>query len=389
MGVLVLCALALVAGWWLRARCLPDGWDTSAVYAGWCYTDVYPLWFAEGLDVGARPYLDHPVEYPVLTGAQMALAAALARRVPGDPALAFFHLTVLAGGAVLLGVVAQLARAGVPARRLVWIAAAPTLVTASALNWDAVPVGLAVAAVLAHVRGRDGWAGVAAGLGAAAKLFPALLVPVIVLARLAQGRRRDALVHAGAAAAAWAAVNLPVALVAPEGWWRFFALSRERPPDWDSLWFLGQHVAGVALPVPVVNALSAVLLVAGAAAVLRAGTRGRLRGQPERWWVLVVPLLAVFLLTSKVYSPQFSLWLLPLLPLALPRVGPFVAFAAADLAVFAVRFPFLNGQAGFEEVLGYGWLAAAVVLRAGALVWVIVACVRADDRDAAPLLPPA
>jgi uncharacterized membrane protein len=387
-AVLAVCVLALLAGWLLRARCIPDGWGTAAPYAEWCYTDVYPLWFAERLDVGARPYLDHPVEYPVLTGAQMAAAAGLARALPGDDAAAFFHVTVAGGAMVLLGVVGGLARLGVPVRRLWWIAAAPTLVIGPAINWDAVPVALAVAAVALHHRGRDGWAGAAAGLGTAAKLYPGLLVPLIVAARLAQGRRRDAAVHAGAAAAAWLAVNLPVALAAPEGWARFLVLNRERPADWDSLWLVVDRAVGLPGGVGVLNALSAVAFALGAAAVLRAGIRGRYRGAPERWWALAVPLLAVFLLTSKVYSPQFSLWLLPLLPLVLPRLGPFAAFAAADLAVFAVRFPFLVGQAGYDEVLGYGWLAAAVLLRAAALVWVVVACVRAIDpaQDAAPHL---
>jgi uncharacterized membrane protein len=386
-AVLAGCAVALAAGWALRASCVPDGWGTAAPYAGWCYTDVYPLWFAERLDVGARPYLDHPVEYPVLTGAQMAVAAGAARALPGRDAVAFFHVTVIGASLLLLGVVGLLAARGVPPRRLVWIVAAPTLVTAPALNWDAAPVALAVGAVALHTRGRDGWAGVLAGLGAAAKLWPGLLVPVVATVRLLQGRRREAAVHVAAAAAAWTVVNAPVALVATEGWLRFFTLNRERGPDWDSLWLVAERVLGLDLPLAVVNVGSAAAFAVLAAVVVRAGLRGRYAGRADDAWGLVVPVLAAFLLTNKVYSPQFSLWLLVLLPLVLPRVAPFAAFAAADLAVFAVRFPFLSGQAGFDEVLGYGWLAAAVVLRAAALAWIVVACVRTTERDAAPHLP--
>jgi uncharacterized membrane protein len=388
VGVLALCCLALIAGWWLRARCIPDGWGTAAPYAGWCYTDVYPLWFAEALDVGAVPYLDHPVEYPVLTGGQMWAAAVLARVLPGDDASRFFDVTVAGSGALMLGVVGLLAATGVPVRRLVWIAAAPTLVIAAAINWDAAAVALLVGAIVLHTRGHDGWAGAAAGLGVAAKLFPGLLVPVVVTARLAAGQRRDAALHVAAAAAAWLAVNLPVLAAAPAGWWEFFRLSRARPPDWDSLWLVAERFSGLELGVPAVNAASAVLFLMGAVAIAAVGMRGRLAGEPDRWWVLIVPVLAWFLLTNKVYSPQFSLWLLPLLPLALPRVWPFVAFAVADLAVFAVRFPFLSGQAGFEEVLGYEWLGAAVLVRAVALIWIIVACVRPIADDATPSLEP-
>jgi hypothetical protein len=382
----MLCVLALVAGWWLRARCIPDGWGTSAPYAGWCYTDVYPLWFALGLDAGAIPYLDHPVEYPVLTGAQMWAAGALARVVPGDDGTRFFDVTMTGSGLLLVGIVGLLAAQRVPPRRLLWIAAAPTLVVASAINWDAAAVACLVAAIVLHARGRDGLAGVAAGLGTAAKLFPGLIVPVVIAARLAQGRSRDAARHGAAAAGAWLLVNGPVALAAPAGWWEFFRLSRARPPDWDSLWFVFEWLSGMALPVPAVNLASALLFLGGAVIIGVAGARGRLAGTPERWWVLVAPLLAWFLLTNKVYSPQFSLWLLPLLPLALPRVWPFAAFAVSDLAVFAVRFPYLSGQAGFDEVIGYGWFAAAIALRAVALLWIIVACVRPAADDAAPAL---
>ena len=39
----------------------------------------------------------------------------------------------------------------------------------------------------------------------------------------------------------WVALNLPVALLAPEGWSRFFRLNNERPADPDSVWNLLQE----------------------------------------------------------------------------------------------------------------------------------------------------
>ena len=39
----------------------------------------------------------------------------------------------------------------------------------------------------------------------------------------------------------------------------------------------------------------------------------------------------IFLLTNKVYSPQYSVWLLPLFALALPQLRLFIAFEIADL----------------------------------------------------------
>lgn len=384
--VIAVCLAALTLGWWSKARCLTDGvWAGGEQYRAACYTDVFPLWFAHGLDSGDLPYWDQPVEYPVLTGAQMALAAGIAPwLVPAAPAVGFYHATALLAGLAGLGTLAGLWAAGLPPRRLLWWAAAPPLVLYAFMNWDLVPVLALVLAVVLHRRGRDLAAGVAVGLGAAAKLFPALLAPLVVAARLAQGRRRDAALHLAGAAGAWLAVNLPVAVGAPRGWWRFVELNQQRPPDWDSLWFLVERLRDDAFAVATVNAASLALFLAGGVALVVIGARRR---APERWWELALPLLCWFLLTNKVYSPQFSLWIVPLAAAALPRFPPFAAFIVADTAVFLTRFPFLGGMIGFEPAPGYAPFGAAVALRAVVLVWLIVSALRRSPEE--PVLAPA
>jgi hypothetical protein len=369
-----LCCLTLLAGWWTKARCLDGGWTDGEEFAGWCYTDVYALYFADRIGEGAVPYLDAPVEYPVLTGAQMWLTGLVA-----DTPAGYYHATAWTGAALLLGALLLLDRAGAARERLLWFSLSPTLAVYAFMNWDALPVALLLAAVVLHRRDRDGLAGVAAGLGAAAKLFPAVLVPLIVAARLAQGRRRAALAHGLAAGGAWLAVNVPVLVAAPDGWALFLQLNRDRPADWDSLWFAVEQLRGAGLDVAALNRASATLFLVGATAIAALGAR---LSPPEDWWRLALPLLCWFLLTNKVYSPQFSLWLLPLMALALPRAAPFAAFAVADLMVFAVRFPFLGGQIGLAPAPGYGVFAFAVLVRAAVLLWVIAASLNAAAPDA-------
>ncbi|HWB72573.1 MAG TPA: glycosyltransferase 87 family protein [Egibacteraceae bacterium] len=375
-AVSLVCLATVLVGWWSKARCLDGGWTAGEQYLEWCYTDVYPLWYAERLDAGAVPYLDHPVEYPVLTGAQMWAAAQAAQRFP-PPARArvFYHVTAALGAVFAVGVLALLGWAGLGPARAAWWAAAPTLAAYAFLNWDPAAVFLLTLAVVLHLRGHDGWAGVAAGLGAAAKLFPAVVVPVVVAARLAQRAPRAALAHMAAAAASWTLVNLPVAMLAWEGWWHFFALNRARPANWDSLWYFAGRVLGLRVSLPALNLWSAVLLLTGAAVIVAVGTR---KSPPERWWRLVLPLLCWFLLVNKVYSPQYSLWLLPLMALALPRAAPFAAFLAADLMVFATEFPFLAGVDQGTAAPGYGVLAFALLARAGVLAWVVGLCLVTD-----------
>jgi len=385
-AVVALCLLTLAVGWWSKARCLDDGtWTGDEQYLEWCYTDIYPLWFAERLSEGAVPYVDHPVEYPVLTGLQMWVGQQLVQPLDADARpVAYFHVSSLLNAAFVLGVLALLAAAGLPRERLLWWALAPTLALHAFLNWDPLAVLFLVAAIVAHLRGNDTAAGIAAGLGTAAKLIPGVVVPVIVLARLAQGRRRDALRHGLAFLGSWALVNLPVALVAPEGWGRFFQLNRDRPPDWDSLWFLAEQALGTSVE-SYVNTASAALLVAGAVVILAVGTRRR---DPSQWWSLALPLLVWFLLTNKVYSPQYSLWLIPLLALSLRSFAPFVAFLVADTLAFAMRFPYLAGVAGVDaDTPGYPLYAVAIIVRAGVLIWILVESTL--HHDAALTAPPA
>lgn len=385
LAALPLGALALTLGWWTKARCLVDGaWDAGEEYLGWCYTDLVPLFHTRGLGLDLVPYLEAPVEYPVLTGLQMWGAAALTTDGPG-----FLAWTALGGGALLLATIAVLAREGVPWRRLALFAAAPTLVVYAFMNWDAAPVLALVGAIALHRRGRDGWAGLVAGLGTAAKLFPAVVVPLVVLALLRRRRPRAAAFHAAVFLATLLAVNLPVALLAPDRWSEFFTLNATRPADWDSLWFLAEQLRGGAFDLGGLNLASAAAILGGGVILVVAGTRRR---PPERWWELALPLLAWFLLANKVYSPQFSLWLLPLLVWLAPP-APLAAFLVADLMVFAVRFPFLGGQAGFDGAPSYGVLGWAVAIRAVVLLWVIVAVTRSpagpDPAPSPPGLVPA
>ena len=381
-GVLL---ITLIAAWWTKGRCLFDGgWEAGQQYLGWCYTDILPLWFAEELHVGATPYIDHAVEYPVLIGAQMWVAAGLTRAFVFNSdiwSVGFFSTNVLLSAPMYAYAAYRLYRMGVTAQRLLWFIAAPTFVVYAFMNWDAMAVVLSVVAIDLHRRGRDVGAGVAAGLGTAAKLFPAFLVPLIVLTRFAQGRRRDAFRHAGAAAGAWLAVNVPVMIAAPSGWAEFLRLNRTRPADWDSLWYFWQQVRDRSFDVPTLNALTLLLFVAGAAAIVVIGRR---RLPPEELWRLLLPVLIWFLLTNKVYSPQFSIWLLPLLALALPRATPFAAFAVVDLFVFLTRFPFLGGRQDLTPAPGYDLFAFAILIRAVVLVWIILDTLRL----APPLLHP-
>lgn len=390
--VVVLCVLTILLGWYTKAHCLTDGgWSDGEQYTAWCYSDVLPLYGARGLDRGAVPYfgqsdVEDTVEYPVLTGAQMYIAArglalTVAAGVPvfGTGGVGFYNVTSLVNGAAALGVLVLLAAAGLPRRRLLWWALAPTMIVYVALNWDAIPALCIVAAIVLHLRERNLSSGLVAGVGIAAKLTPGVVVPFIALGLVAQRRWRDAALHVAGAAGVALLFNLPAAVFSTDGWLRFFRLNRERASDFDSLWYLAEQVRGTTLPTSSVNTLSALLIVLGWAVILAVGARRR---PPSQWWSLALPALIWFLLANKVYSPQYSLWLLPLMALSLRRFAPFAAFCVADLMVFLVRFPFFGGLGqAVEGAPSYALFAATLLVRAAVLVWILIESTLDDDAS--------
>jgi hypothetical protein len=105
-------------------------------------------------------------------------------------------------------------------------------------------------------------------------------------------------------------------------------------------------------------------------------------------WTLGFPILVLFLLTNKVYSPQFSLWLLPWFALAFPNLGWFVAFEIADVVVFVTRFSWFGTYVGIDDGfagLPLGLFEIAVGVRAAILVLCVIGWIRERKESPSPV----
>jgi uncharacterized membrane protein len=181
-------------------------------------------------------------------------------------------------------------------------------------------------------------------------------VPLLVLCW--RSRQLPAFARAAlGAVVAWAVVNVPVALLWPQSWMRFLTLNRSRPADYDSLWYGFAKALGDN-PIPQVNTVAGVTVLLTLAAVAALGLLAPRRPRLPQLLFLVV---AAFLLTNKVWSPQYSLWLLPLAVLARPSWRMILAWQVTECVVWFPRLLWYLGTG--SKGVDYGWFFGAVVLR--------------------------
>jgi uncharacterized membrane protein len=323
------------------------------------------------------------LEYPVLTGWFLELERRLAVLLgapsgPGlteqqavDATLRFVDVNAVLLGALLLVTVWAQVRT-VPGRPwdALMVAASPCVAAAGLINWDLLPVAMTALALLAWSRRRPGWAGLLLGLGMAAKLYPALLLGPLLLLCLRAGRLREFGTALVTFVLGWGAVNLPVMLLAPDAWLSFWTFNSDRSGDFGSIWYV-LSLAGH--PVPHLNLVSGGLFALACAAI---GLLIVLAPRRPRLGQVAFLVVAAFLMTNKVYSPQYVLWLLPLVVLARPRWRDWLVFTVGELLYFGAIWLHLGGYLtpGNGSADRTYWLA--VLTRLATQGWVVAVVVR-------------
>jgi uncharacterized membrane protein len=370
--LLALTCFTLLVGYLQKSPCATGQWTGNKQYTHMCYSDIVPLWGDERLDVGAVPYRDTSVEYPVLTGGFMLLTADLTR---GALALTSNWSSVVVFGGItalllsVCGLLVTYATAQTQRRRpydAAIFALSPLLVFHAFSNWDLLAMSLTSLSILAWARRKPVLAGTLIGLGTAAKLYPVFILVAIWILAVRTKRYAGAAWAVAAAAVTWLAVNLPIALAYTTGWKEFYRFSIDRPTERSTVWAMVRtlwksNVNANDSPywVPPGSAVAGLLIVAlvGVAWVgLRSPAKPRL-GQ------LAFLVVLAFLLTTKVWSPQYSLWLVPLLALARPRWRLNLVWQFAEIAVWFLTLTLLLGFNVADHGVPYGALMVALLIR--------------------------
>jgi uncharacterized membrane protein len=261
-------------------------------------------------------------------------------------------------------------------RRRPWdallVALAPACALTATINWDLLAAALTAVGMLMWARSRPVAAGVLIGLATAAKLYPVLLLGPLLLLCLRGGRMRLYGKALGAAAGAWLVVNIPVMVFAWNGWEKFYTYSQSRGIDFGSLWLMIYQETGN--PMSAANSYAValmLLLCAGIAALILYAPRR------PRFAQVAFLMIAAFVLTNKVYSPQYVLWLIPLAALARPRWRDFLVWQACEVMYFLGIWEYLAYTTGGNtKGLPQGGYDIAIALHLLGTVFLCVMVIR-------------
>jgi uncharacterized membrane protein len=272
-----------------------------------------------------------------------------------------------------IGCVYAAALAGATVRALACIAVSPLLIGSMALSrydfWPTLFVVCALAALL-HDHHALGW--LALGAAVVAKGFALVLVPVALLWTFRRRGLRTTVLSAVLSTALVVAVVLPFVVLAPHGLWRSVSGQFSRPLQVESLaaavltTFSHPHVIATHGSLNLggegaVAALTSVVELVVLAVLWVAFARGPVTG--DRFVRYAAACLCAFVALGKVLSPQFMIWLVPVVPLVRGVRGiAATMLLGGALAVTQVYFPGRYWEYIFHLHLAWVVLVRDVIL---------------------------
>ena len=370
--LLILAIVASVLSFAKFSHCESHQWATSDQYVHACYSDIPALFGDRGLDKGIWSYSsgEKSVEYPVVTGALMWLTAKI---TPDSDfrAANYFNINVLY--IAVLFVLCSLVMYRITPQFAYLSVLSPAVIASLYINWDLWAIISMIGAIYLFDRNNHTWSAVALGISIATKFIPIFLLIPIALIFWRKRELHLAAKYVAITFATWLAINLPVILTTPQGWWRFYDLNLNRESDWGSLWYglnlLGVNIAGL-------NAIVIIgLLVALTAFSLYVLN---LIETPSLASVAFIVLATVMIL-SKVYSPQYVLWLTPLAVMAISNTKDLPAFwiwQGAEIIYHVAIWQHLAEVTGARFGLPANWYAAFTLIRILASAYLIFVLIR-------------
>jgi hypothetical protein len=388
----------LVVGLWLLTRAVLLVISLNPrLYSAAVFGDVrFYAAKVERMLQGELPYRDVAIEYPP-GSVPFTIVPALVGGTGAGYRLAF-ACEMLLVDAVGLWAATRLASVVDHGRRripLAYVLAIVAMGPLLLLRFDLVPAVCVLLAAAMAAEGRPGWAAAALGYGTAAKIFPGVLAPMLVLGLVpALGWRRSLLRTVPPFLAGFGLTVVPALLLSVGGTADSVLFHVQRGVQIESLWAnaiglldvlgvlqartvngfgaydLSSSVSGAAKLLSGVATLAA--LAAAAWLVWRRARRDGGLG-PADWAAAFTVGVFAFVLPTRVLSPQYLVWLCaPMAALAAGLAGRralWVLVAAA--AVSQVIFPFRYAQLRRLYPFDVGLLTLRNLLLVAACVLVV------------------
>ena len=254
-------------------------------------------------------------------------------------------------------------------------------------NFDSLATVCAMGAIFLWTRKKYAGAGVLIGLGTAAKLWPAyILGAFLVLVIRHRWRERTEFINTVVSAVVtWLVVNIPIMIASPAGWAEFFTRNGKRAAEDSTIYSVLSWLTGFSysttVPVKAQSIISFVLFGLCCVGILILGLK--VKREPAVWELSLL-IIAAFVLTSKVWSPQYSLWLVPLVALSLPRWRLVFAWMWVEAIYWFVRMWWFTGA---DNKGAPDWLFNSFVIARDALLVAILVLVIQQMRGTRPDAP--
>ncbi|OFT85188.1 glycosyltransferase family 87 protein [Corynebacterium sp. HMSC29G08] len=329
-------------------------WDGNRQFTSFCYNDIVPLYGARGLDQPGFVYdyswvedgLTRYMEYPVLAGLFQQFTAFISRNTYFVasrflPEVGwYFWMTVLFLSIIWICTARMVAEL---AGNRIWdtllVVGSPLLIMHAFTNWDIPSIFFLVAALLA-ARNRKWWlAGILIGAGTSFKLWPLFVLGAYLTIAIRKRNLVPFFKMLAATVATWLVINVPVYLRNADAWGEFNRLNTDRGWEWTTIYAVISRTFGWAgfdsgegAPV-ILNTVTFVLFATGCLAVLIMGLKAPKEPRVAELLCLIV---GFFLLFNKVWSPQYSIWLIVPAVLALPHWKLLLTWMTVDMMVWPV-----------------------------------------------------
>jgi uncharacterized membrane protein len=313
--LVVLALFASLVSFAKFSQCENSGWATPDQYVHACYSDLPALYASRGLDTNSWPYSsdDNSVEYPIIT-AMVMYATSFAAKSPAS----YFNVNIFF--LILLFLATVIVVRKIRPEFAYLSAVAPAMIASLFINWDLWGIATMMLAIYWFDRKQYLHSALILSLSISTKFLPIFLLIPIAFILWRDTKLKELVKYVGVVAATWLALNAPFALTTPTGWWRFFKLNLDRGADWGSIWLALQQL-GISLTN--LNYLSILLLLIALTSV--AILFFELKYTPTLASIAFIVMASV-MVASKVYSPQFVLWLTPLAVIALTNAKDLHAF---------------------------------------------------------------